>query len=108
MTKKTKGSNVAKNQKLNVEDHIASMPTRPWKKTYPRVGSWYSATYTGLLVEIILLSNGMWDQVYPYRHVAVRNNSLGERNYEPVLMWLCRVSPTGILSRHPCHGKLPP
>ena len=34
-----KGSNVAKNQKLNVEDHIASTPTGPRKKTYPRVGS---------------------------------------------------------------------
>jgi hypothetical protein len=39
MAKKIKGSNVAKNQKLNVEDHIASMPTGPWKKTYPYVGS---------------------------------------------------------------------
>jgi hypothetical protein len=33
--KKIKGSNVAKNQKLNVEDHIASKPTGPRKKTYP-------------------------------------------------------------------------
>ena len=33
--KKIKGLNVAKNQKLNVEDHIASTPTGPWKKTYP-------------------------------------------------------------------------
>jgi hypothetical protein len=30
-----KGSNAAKNQKLNVEDHITTTPTRPWKKTYP-------------------------------------------------------------------------
>ena len=81
MAKKNKGSNVDKNQKFNVEDHIASTPTGPRKKTYPRVGSWYFTAYTGLLVEVILLSNGVWDQVYPYRHVAIRNNSLDERNY---------------------------
>jgi hypothetical protein len=33
------GSNVAKIQKLNVEDRIASTPTGPWKKTYPHVFS---------------------------------------------------------------------
>jgi len=27
----------------------------------------------------------VWDQAYPYRHVAVRKDSLGERDYEPVL-----------------------
>ena len=107
MAKKTKGSNADKNQKLNVEDHIASTLIGPQKKTYPRVGSWYSTAYTGLLVEIILLSNGVWDQTDPYRHVAVRNNSLGERDYEPVLMWPRQVSPIGILSRHACHDKLP-
>jgi hypothetical protein len=35
MAKKIKGLNVAKNQKLNVEDHIASTPTGPRKETYP-------------------------------------------------------------------------
>ena len=76
------GSNVAKVKGLNVEDHIATTPTGP-RRTHIRVGSWYSAAITGLLVEIILLSNGVWDQVYPYRHVAVRNITLGERDYEP-------------------------
>ena len=35
MAKKNKGSNTAKNQKLNMEDHIATMPTGPRKKTCP-------------------------------------------------------------------------
>ena len=39
MAKKNKGSNAAKNQKLNIEDHIASTPIGPRKKTYPHVGS---------------------------------------------------------------------
>ena len=107
MAKKNKGSNVAKNQKFNVEDHIASTPTGPRKKTYPHVFSWYSTVNTNLLIEIILQSNRVWDQVYPYRHVDVRNISLGERDYEPVLMWPRQVSPTRILPRHPYHGKLP-
>ena len=33
--KKIKGSNVAKNQKLNVEDHIASTPTGHGRKPIP-------------------------------------------------------------------------
>jgi hypothetical protein len=86
------GSNMAKFKGLNVEDHIATTPTRP-RKVHIRVGSWYSAAITGLLVEIILLSNGVWDQVYPYRHVAVHNIALGKRDYEPVLMWPRWVSP---------------
>ena len=39
MAKKSKGSNAAKYQKLNMEDHIASTLTGPRKKTYPHVGS---------------------------------------------------------------------
>ena len=97
-----------KNQKLNVEGHISSTLTRYERKPIPPNGSWQSTSYTGLLVDIIPLSNGVWDQVYPYRHVVVRNNSLGERDYEPVLIWPRWVPPTGILSRPPYHDKLPP
>jgi hypothetical protein len=103
------GSNVAKIIKgLNVEDHLATTPTGPWKITYIRACSWFSAANTGLLVRTILLSNGVWDQVYPYRHVAVLNISLGERGYEPVLMRPRRVSPIGTLTRHSCQGNLSP
>jgi hypothetical protein len=45
-----KGSNAAKNQKLNMEDHMASMPTGPRKKTY--LPCQLLISYTGLLVEI--------------------------------------------------------
>ena len=82
-----------KNQKLNVEGHISSTLTRYERKPIPPNGSWQSTSYTGLLVDIIPLSNEVWDQVYPYRHVAVRIISLGERDYKPVLMWPRRVSP---------------
>jgi hypothetical protein len=77
------------------------MPTGPRKKTY--LPCQLLISYTGLLVEI-----RVWDQAYPYRHVAVRKISLGERDYEPVLIWPRQVSPTGILSKDPCHGKLSP
>jgi hypothetical protein len=40
------GSNVAKIKGLNVEDHIATTPTRP-QKIHIRVGSWYSTAITG-------------------------------------------------------------
>jgi hypothetical protein len=50
MAKSNQGLEHGQNQKLNVEDHIASTPTGPQKNTYPRVGSWYSAANTGLLV----------------------------------------------------------
>jgi hypothetical protein len=79
--KRKHGSNVAKkkmartrpkNLKLNVEDYIASTTTGHGRKPIPRIGSRYFAAYTGLLVDTILLSNGLWDQTYPYRHVAVQ------------------------------------
>ena len=117
ITKEKHGSNTAKksvartwpkNLTLNVEDHIASTPTRQGRKPIPCARSWSSVAYIGLLVETILLSNRVWDLVYPYRHMVVRNISLGERDYEPVLKWPRRVSPIGILSRHSCHDKLPP
>ena len=63
--------------KLNVEDHIASTPTGYGRKPIPRIGSWQSAAYTDLLVDIVPLSNWVWDQAYPYRHVAIRNKLTG-------------------------------
>ena len=84
MAKKTVARTRPKNLKLNVEDHIASTPIGPRKKTYHRVYSWYSAANPSLLLETILQSIGVWDQVCPYRHVDVRNISLGERDYKPV------------------------
>ena len=71
MAKKTVARTRPKNQKLNVEDHIASTPTGHGRKPIPRIGSLYFAAYTGLLVDTILLSNGVWDEAYPYRHVVV-------------------------------------
>jgi hypothetical protein len=71
---------------LNVEDHIVSTPTRHGRKHIPHAGSLSSIACTSLLVETILLSNGVWDQAYPYRYVVVQKDSLGERDYEPILM----------------------
>jgi hypothetical protein len=102
------GLKCGQKQNLNVEDHIAATPTGPKKKTYPPCWHLIFHYLPSLLVGIILLSNGVWDQAYPYRHVVVCNNSLGERDYELVIIWLRWVSPTRIVSKHPCHGKLPP
>jgi hypothetical protein len=50
----------------------------------------------------------VWDQVYPYRHVAIRNISLGEKDYVLVLMWPSRVSPIGTLTKCSYQGNLTP
>jgi hypothetical protein len=88
-----------------MEDHIATTPTEP-RMIRIRVFSWYSAANYGLLVEIILPPNGVWDQVYPYRHVAVRNITLGERDYERSLCDRSEYLPIGTLTRWTCQGNL--
>jgi hypothetical protein len=103
MTKKIVAWMRPKNQKLNVKDHIATMPTRYGRKPIPRIGSWY------FIAKQILYFYLMGCEIKP-THIDMwlyKNNSLGERDYELVLMWPRQVSPTGILSRHPCHDKLP-
>jgi len=63
---------------IYVEDHIATTPTEHGRSLSNRVCSCYSVANAGLLVGIILLSNGVRDQTYPHRHVAVRIVSLGK------------------------------
>jgi len=77
-----------------MKDHIASMPTRPRKITQHPCRLLIVRCHADLLVEILLLSNRVWDLVYSYRHMVVRNIRLDEMAYEPILMRPRQVSPT--------------
>jgi hypothetical protein len=96
------GSNSAKISK-GLTWKTTKQPRQPGHgRSLIRACSWYFVANTGLLVEIILQSNRVWDQVYPYRHVVVCNISLGKEAMNGPY-----VTKVSISRRNPLQAFLP-